>query len=113
MKKLTISIGLVVTMLSAKSQDTIETMITPKKVYFFYSNDSIPYKQYLHNDSIFFNVKSNEVICVHLYDKKLKLRKFTTIYSDYRSKTIHLFNSKDNKYCSPIGPFKLEISKSQ
>ena len=106
MKKLTLSIGLVAAMLSAKSQDTTEVMVTSSKVYYYKDKEIRPYKEYLHNNNIFFNVSENEVLCVHLYDKKSSTRKFITTYNN--SKTINILNSKSNIYCN-CGPFKLQI----
>ena len=108
MKKLTLSIGLVAVMLSAKSQDTINIVITLDKVYHYKSNEIRAYKEYFHNDSIFFDVKANQRLKYLLYDKIDKTRKITRTYKNGKVVTFTL-KSKDNLYIGPLGPFKLEI----
>tara|TARA_R100001443_G_scaffold115311_2_gene132792 strand:+ start:507 stop:839 length:333 start_codon:yes stop_codon:yes gene_type:complete len=109
MKKLTLSVGLVAAMLSAKSQDTTRVMITDKRVYYFNKNESTAYNYYLHKNNIFFNIGNNEVLRVHLYDEVNKTRTFITEYYDNRPLTKNVLNSTDNIYNSPIGPFRVEI----
>ena len=107
MKKITLSIGLVAAILSAKSQATLNYMVTQTTVLQRFTDKITDYK---HNDSIFFDVKENECITLHLYDKKLRTRKFITTYNNGKV-TINILDSKDNLYLSPLGPFKLEIGK--
>jgi len=108
MKKLTLSIGLVAAMLSAKSQDTINLVITLDKVYYYKSNEIKPYYEYFHNDSIFFDVKENECIKYLFYEKINKTRKFTRKYPNGKIVTWNA-STKDDLYITPSGPFKLEI----
>ena len=112
MKKLTLSIGLVGAMLTAKSQDTTDIMITEDKVYYFERGTVSCYKKYLHNNNILFYAADNEIIEFHLYDDKLRTRKFTTTYSDGKV-TVNILDSKNNIYLSPLGPVKIKIGKSK
>jgi len=108
MKKITLSIGLIATILLTSAQDTTQVIITEEKVYYYKDKNIKPTKDYLHYDKIIFYVKENELLRIHLWSKKLKTRKFITIYQD-NEQTINILDSKDNIYFSPLGPFKLEI----
>ena len=83
MKKLTLSIGLVAAMLSAKAQDTICTYFENKDVYEFnYQNDSIIGTDTQTTRFYTIKVGYREVLCLHLSDKKTKVRKVIITYSD-------------------------------
>ena len=112
MKKLTLSIGLVAAIMSAKAQDTTQVMITEEKVYYYQDKNIKPTKSYLHHNKIVFYVKENELLRLHLWSNKLKTRKVTTIYQDNK-KNVNILDSKDNLYFSPLGPFKVIINKSK
>ena len=112
MKKLTLSVGLVVAILTAKPQDTTKIMISETKVYYCGNGKPTPYLHLTDNDKIIINVKFNEVLRLHLCDGELKTRKVFSIYSNGDS-IINILNSKNNVYVSPIGPFRLEVDKSK
>ena len=112
MKKITLSIGLVAALLSAKAQDTTQVMITEEKVHYYQGKNIKPTKSYLHHDKIVFYVKETELLKLHLWSKKLRTRKLTTIYKN-NERTINILDSKDNIYFSPLGPFKVIIGKSK
>jgi len=77
MKKLTLSIGLVAAMLSAKSQDTLRYVIETKESFEF--------------------VACDRVIHLHLNDKKNRLRKVYITYPD-GNVYYYVVESKDNYY---------------
>ena len=110
MKKLTISIGLVAAILSAKAQDTTDIMITKQNVYYFERGTAVCIKKYPHNNDICFYAVENEVIDFHLYDNKLRTRKVFVTYPDGEVVS-KILDSKNNIYTTKVGPFKLEIGK--
>ena len=110
MKKITLSIGLVAAILSAKSQDTTDIMITSKNVYYFERGTSNCYKKYPHNNNIYFHVVENEVVDFHLYDNKLRTRKVFVTYPNGEIVS-KILDSKNHIYSTKIGPLKLEIGK--
>ena len=93
MKKLTLSIGLVAAMLSAKSQDTIriEVNLTHKIVSL---------------EPIY--IPDNTRVMLWLKDEVNNTRKLIIHYPSGDIRT-DILNSKDNMVVSPLGPFKLEI----
>ena len=79
MKKITITIGLVAAMLSTKAQDTTCTMFHKKEVleFNYYTNEII--SQDLHTSKYYdINVNYGDVLCLHFYDKKSRIRKVIT-----------------------------------
>ena len=108
MKKLTLSIGLVAAMLSAKSQDTTDIVITKTKVYQFEYKTTNCIKEYYHKNNIILYATDNEVIKFHLFDNKLRTRKVFITYSNGET-FYEILDSKDNIYSTKVGPFKLEI----
>ena len=111
MKKLTLSIGLVAAMLSAKAQDTICTYFENKDVYEFnYQNDSIIGTDTQTTRFYTIKVGYREVLCLHLSDKKTKVRKVIITYSDGETVT-DILDSKNNVYYSPVGPVEIKVGK--
>ena len=116
MKKLTLSIGLVAAMLSAKAQDTICTMVRLHEVieFNFKTSDIINVRKVYSCELIFIEVDTNEVLCLHLYDEKLRVRKVINHYSNGES-VEHVLDSKNNVYYSPDFGEKVlvEVRKSR
>ena len=111
MKKITITVGLVAAMLSTKAQDTTCTMFHKKEVLEFnYYTDEI-ISQDLHTNKYYdINVNYGDVLCLHLYDKKSRIRKVITTFFD-GSTTKEVLDSKSNVYYSAKGATKVSVSK--
>ena len=111
MKKLTLSIGLVAAILSAKAQDTTCTYFTGKRVIEFdYYMDTILYEVEQTTKYYDIEVKYGNVLCLDLSDKKLRVRKVITTFFDGSTRK-DVLDSKDNVYYSPRGTTKVSISK--
>ena len=110
MKKITLSIALVAAILSAKAQDTTCTMVREKEIieFNYQTNKIIDRKDYEGN--VYIKVGYRELLCLHLYDEKLRVRKVIITYSD-GERIVSVLDSKDNVYYSPIGPATVEIRK--
>jgi hypothetical protein len=111
MKKLTISIGLVAAILSAKAQDTICTYFTGKKVVEFdYKMDTII--SIAEQKTKFYNIKVNhgDVLCLDLSDNKAKVRKVITTFSNGEI-TTQVLDSENNVYYSPQDVTKVSVGK--
>ena len=111
MKKLTLSIGLVAAILSAKAQDTTCTYFTGKEVYEFdYKTDSIIGKDIQTTKYYDIEVKYGNVLCLDLSDHKNRVRKVIITYFDGETRT-DILDSKDNVYYSPKGTSKVSVGK--
>ena len=111
MKKLTLSIGLVAAILSAKAQDTTCTYFQGKRVLEFdYQASEILYE--VEQKTRYYNieVKYGDVLCLHLSDNKLRVRKVITTFFDGRTRE-DILDSKDNVYYSPQGTTKISVGK--
>tara|TARA_A100000172_G_scaffold9726_1_gene5257 strand:+ start:80 stop:439 length:360 start_codon:yes stop_codon:yes gene_type:complete len=113
MKKITITIGLVVAMLSTKAQDTTCTMFHKKEVLEFnYYTDEIIGKD-LHTSKYYdINVNYGNVLCLHFYDQKSRIRKVITTFLDGSTNT-QVLDSKDNIYYSPQGVTKVSVGRAR
>jgi len=121
MKKLTLSIGLVAAILSAKAQDTTCTYFKDKRVVEFdYQMDTILYtvdfklggELQVKNIGKFYEipVKYGDVLCLDLSDDKNRIRKVITTFFD-GSTTVDMLNSKHKVYYSPRGTVKVSVGK--
>jgi len=111
MKKLTLSIGLVAAILSAKAQDTSCTYFKGKKVYEFdYKMDTI--LSIDDHTTRFYTVKieDNQVLCLDLSDQKNRVRKVIVKYSDGTSK-VQVLKSKDYVYYTGINTVEVKVGK--
>ena len=111
MKKLTLTIGLVAAIMSAKAQDTTCTYFIGKRVLEFdYQTNEIIYE--VEHDSKFYDieVKYGDVLCLDLSDKKKRVRKVIITFFDGNS-TTEILNSKDKVYYSPQGAVKVSVGK--
>ena len=108
MKKTTLSIALLASVLTAKAQDTICTMVcTDKVVEFNYETSEVVNEEY-YKGVVFIEVGYNEVLCLHLYDKKRNKRKVTITYPD-GEQVVQRLSSKDDVYFSKIGPLTVDV----
>ena len=111
MKKLTLSIGLVMAILSAKAQDTTCTYFTGKRVIEFdYKMDTVLYEQEQTTKFFEIKVKYGDVLCLDLSDEKSRVRKVITTFFDGETIT-QVFDSKNNVYYSPKGTSKVSVGK--
>tara|TARA_R110002074_G_scaffold23859_1_gene71776 strand:+ start:203 stop:559 length:357 start_codon:yes stop_codon:yes gene_type:complete len=113
MKKLTISIGLVAAILSAKAQDTTCTYFTEKRVLEFdYQTSEVIHEVKQTTKYYDIEVKYGNVLCLHLSDYKNRVRKVITTYFDGSTFT-QILDSKNNIYYSPQGTTKISVGKSK
>ena len=113
MKKLTLSIGLVAAILSAKAQDTTCTYFYKKRVIEFDYQTSEILKDTIQSKRFFdITVKYGDVLCLDLNDESNKLRKVITTYFDGSTRE-DILDSKDNIYYSPQGTIKVSVGKSK
>ena len=111
MKKLTLSIGLVAAILSAKAQDTTCTYFKGKRVIEFnYQTSEIIYE--VEQNSRFYDieVKYGDVLCLDLSDDKNRTRKIITTFFDGSTQE-DILDSKDNVYYSPQGTTKVSVGR--
>ena len=111
MKKITLSIGLVAAILSAKSQDTTCTYFTGKEVIEFdYKMDTILNRT--EQTTKFFEIKVGygNVLCLDLSDEKNRVRKVITTFFDGETNT-QVLDSKNNVYYSPKGTSKVSVGR--
>jgi hypothetical protein len=113
MKKLTLSIGLVAAILSAKAQDTTCTYFKGKRVIEFdYQTSDILYETEQKTRYYDIEVKYGDVLCLDLSDDKLKVRKVITTLFDGET-IVEILDSGDNVYYSPRGTTKVSVGKSR
>ncbi len=111
MKKLTLSIGLVAAIMSAKAQDTTCTYFTGKEVYEFdYQMDTILYWEEQTTKFFEIEITYGNVLCLDLSDHKKRFRKVITEYFDGEKKEQFL-DSQDEVYFSPRGAVKLSVGR--
>ena len=113
MKKITLSIGLVAAILSAKAQDTTCTYFTGKRVLEFdHQTNEIIYE--VKHKAKFYDIeiKYGNILCLDLSDKKDKVRKVITTFFDGTTRT-DILDSGDNVYYSPLGAKKVSVCKSR
>ena len=111
MKKLTLSIGLVAAILSAKAQDTSCTYFTGKDVYEFdYKMDTV--LSYDKQTTKFYTIEVGyrQVLCLDLSDNKNRIRKVVTIHGNGDT-TAQVLDSENNVYFSGLGPLKILVGK--
>ena len=100
MKKITLSIGLVAAILSAKAQDTTCTYFQGKRVLEFdYQTSEVLYEVEQKTRYYDIEVKYGNVLCLDLSDKKNRLRKVIITYFNGETRT-DVLDSKDNVYFS-------------
>ena len=111
MKKLTLSIGLVAAILSAKAQDTTCTYFKGEKVYEFdYQMDTILWWEEQTTKFYDIEVEYGNVLCLDLSDDKKRVRKVITTFFDGTTRE-DLLDSQNEVYYSPRGTVKVSVSK--
>ena len=113
MKKLTLSIGLVAAILSAKAQDTTCTYFTGKRVIEFdYKMDTILYEQEQTTKFLDIKVIYGNVLCLDLSDHKNRVRKVITTFFNGTTRE-DILDSKDEVYFTPRGTVKVSVGRSR
>jgi len=111
MKKITLSVGLIATMLSSNAQDTLCTYFTGKRVleFNYYTNEILYEKE--HNSKYYeIKLKYGDILCLDLSDDRRRVRKVITTFWNGETCTQTL-NSKGFVYYSQIGAVKVLVSK--
>ena len=111
MKKLTLSIGLVAAILSAKAQDTTCTYFKGKRVLEFdYQTSEKLYEVEQKTRYYDIEIKYGDVLCLDLSDDKQRVRKVITTFFDGTTST-EILDSKDNVYYSTLGVIKVLVRR--
>ena len=111
MKKLTLSIGLIAAILSAKAQDTTCTYFKGKNVYEFdYYMDTVLNLTKQTTKFYNINVEHGSVLCLHLSDNKERVRKVITTFFD-GSTVQDVFDSQNAVYYAPKGVIKVSVGR--
>ena len=111
MKKLTLSIGLVAAILSAKAQDTTCTYFKGKEVYEFdYQMDTILWWEEQTTKFYDIEVKYGNTLCLDLSDDKNRVRKVITTFFD-GTKRQDILDSKNEVYYTPRGVVKVSVGR--
>ena len=111
MKKLTLSIGLVAAVLSAKAQDTTCTYFKGKRVLEFnYQTSEVLYEVEQNNRFYDIEVKYGDVLCLDFSDDKTRTRKVITTFFDGSTRE-DILDSQDNVYYSPQGATKVSVGR--
>tara|TARA_R110002012_G_scaffold71559_2_gene183417 strand:- start:96 stop:452 length:357 start_codon:yes stop_codon:yes gene_type:complete len=111
MKKLTLSVGLLIGVLSANAQDTLCTYFDGKQVIDFnYHTSKILLMSEQKTKYWDISVQYGDVMCLHFSDDKTRTRKVITTFFDgtYQEDVL---DSKDNIYYSPRGTVKIQVGK--
>tara|TARA_R100000808_G_C2093711_1_gene113151 strand:+ start:300 stop:656 length:357 start_codon:yes stop_codon:yes gene_type:complete len=111
MKKLTLSVGLLMGILSANAQDTTCTYFTGKRVIEFnYYTSEILYETEQNSKYFKINIKYGDVLCLDFSDEKVRTRKVITTFFDGSTRE-DILDSKDNVYYSPRGAVEVLVGK--
>ena len=111
MIKITLSGGLLIGILTSNAQDTTCTYFTGKNVYHIdYQQDTILSISKQTAKFYEVNLTYGDVLCLHFYDKKSRIRKVIITFFD-GSTNMQVLNSKDYVYFSPPGTIKVSVGK--
>ena len=111
MKKLTLSVGLLMGVMAMKAQDTTCTYFVGTRVIEFnYYTNEILYESE-HNSKYYeINLEYGDVLCLDFSDEKVRTRKVITTFFD-GSTNEQVLDSKNNVYYSPRGTVKVLVGK--
>ena len=111
MKKLTLTAGLIASMLSASAQDTLCTYFKDKHVFHFdYQTDTILRVEIQKEKYYHINLKYGDVLCLDLSDDKLRVRKVISTFFD-GSMSTQVLDSKHRVYYTQRGVVKVSVGK--
>jgi len=111
MKKLTLSVGLLIGVMSTNAQDTTCTYFTGKNVLEFnYYTSEIIHDTIQTSKYYEINIKYGDVLCLDLSDTRKRTRKVITEYFD-GSTVEQVLDSKNEVYYSPLGAVKIYVGR--
>ena len=110
MKKVTLSVALLVSVLALKAQDTICTMVRPHEVVEFNYQTNEIISRYNNKKTAIIEIGYQEILCLHLYDNKVRVRKVITTLANGET-IVDVLDSKDNVYYSSLGTTKVEVRR--
>ena len=111
MKKITLSVALLASVLATKAQDTLCTYFNGKDVYHFdYQADTILSVDEQTTKFYEVNLKYGDILCLDLSDDKLRVRKVITTFFDGSTST-QVLDSKNNVYYTNLGVTKVLVGK--
>jgi len=111
MKKITISIALLASVLTLKAQDTTYIYFEGEKVYEYDCKmDTIISINKQTTKYYDINVKYGNVLCLDLSDEKNRVRNVITTFFDGET-TKQILNSKNHVYFSTKGATKVSVGK--
>ena len=110
MKKITLSIGLIASVLCSNAQDTSKIAIKGNTVFEWNYKTGHLIREYKYKKSFFTQINENNVLNLWLYDKIDRNRVVITTYPNGKT-SIDTLKSKDNMYFSKLGPFRIEIKE--
>ena len=111
MKKLTLSVGLLIGMLTSNAQDTTCTYFTGKRVIEFNYYTSEILSEVEQNSKYYeINIKYGDVLCLDLSDEKNRLRRVIVEFFD-GSTIVDALDSKNSVYYSPRGAVKVLVGR--
>ena len=110
MKKVTLSVALLASVLATKAQDTICTMVRPLEVVEFNYQTNNIVSRYNNKKTAIIEIGYQEILCLHLYDKKPRVRKVITTLASGEV-IVDVLDSKDNVYYSSLGTTKVEVRR--
>ena len=121
MKKITLSVALLASVLAAKAQDTLCTYFSGNNVYEFdYQADTILYQmdfelggENQENDiGKFFQIdlRYGDILCLDLCDEKNRVRKVITEHYDGKF-SVDVLDSKNDTYYSQLGVVRVFVGK--
>jgi len=111
MKKLTLSVGLLIGVMAMKAQDTTCTYFVGKRVIEFnYYTNEILYEK-VHDSKYYeINLTYGDVLCLDFSDEKVRTRKVITTFFDGSTRE-DILDSKNSVYYSPRGTVKILVGK--
>ena len=112
MKKLMLFTILSTLFINSYSQDTTCTMVKVDQVLKFNYQTSEVIDREDYKGTVFIEVAYREVLCLHLYDKKKRVRKVIITYPD-GEQVVQRLDSKDDVYYFEIGPLTVEVQQSK
>ena len=111
MKKLTLSVGLLMGVMSMKAQDTVCTYFSGKEVFEFnyHTSEIISYDE---QTSKYYEIRLEygDVLCLHFSDEKQRVRRVVTTFFDGHT-TDTILDSKDDVYYTTLGVTKVLVGK--